>query len=358
MASFLSAEEFDELGHEMYDSGEYERALEVLREGLGSYPDDVDLLVGMAYVRLAREEFAWALHAFESALRIDEEHEDAWVGLGETLLKFGRVDEALACFDRVDDLGVADDLEVGLAIGRALYREGLYEEARDRFDAVADAHPESAQVRAALAYALHAVGSVRQARRELGRALRLEPGFHEARIFLGHLLHDLGEHRAALLELEKVPPSEHWDPVSIWRVLELLRDHRGVRGDGDLQPWRDRLAELQGEPDEIDHLLAEVEVAFDAGEMAFGPEQRTGAGVRVRTADGAVLFGSWEEVLHQLRDVLSGSHESPEAFMIRTAEEIRRLTGWILPCDDAEAFLRESVRLGFLQLEEPPGSPH
>jgi Flp pilus assembly protein TadD len=357
MASFLSSEEFDELAHELYEAGDYDRALEVLREGLASYPEDVDLLVGMAYVRLAREEFAWARNAFEAALRMEEEHEDAWVGLGETLLKFGRVDEALACFDRVEDLGVADELEVGLAIGRALYREGLYEEARDRFQGISSLHPGSAQVRAALAYALHALGEVRPARRELGRALRIDPGFHEARVFLGHLLYDLGEQRAALRELEKVPPAEHWDPVSVWRVLELVRSFRPDAGGEALDPWRLRIAELQGEPDAIDHLLAEVEVSFDSDEVPGDRPVRAGARVHVRTADGAVLSGSWDEVLHQLRDVLSGSHESLEAFMIRTAEEIRRLTGRILPCDDAEAFLRESARLGFLELEEPPGSP-
>ncbi|HYJ81113.1 MAG TPA: tetratricopeptide repeat protein, partial [Longimicrobiaceae bacterium] len=124
--SFLGAEEFDEQAHRLYESGDYEDALGVLRDGLRQHPDSVLLHVGLGYVRIAREEYAWARSSFQTALEHDPEYEDAWVGLGETLLKFGRVDEALRCFTTVDAMGLADDLELGLTMGRALYREGLF----------------------------------------------------------------------------------------------------------------------------------------------------------------------------------------------------------------------------------------
>ena len=59
--SFLSSEEFDEQAHQLYDAGEYERALEVLREGLRrSMVDEGFDVVGEAdngeeAVRLAAE---------------------------------------------------------------------------------------------------------------------------------------------------------------------------------------------------------------------------------------------------------------------------------------------------------------
>ena len=112
--SFLSSEEFDEQAHQLYEAGEYDQALEVLREGLRRYPDAVDLHVGIGYIRMAREEYAWAHRSFQGALELDSEHEDAWVGLGETLLKFGRVDQALECFAQIDAMGLGDDLELGL----------------------------------------------------------------------------------------------------------------------------------------------------------------------------------------------------------------------------------------------------
>lgn len=98
---FLSSEEFDERAHRFYESGEYEVALEVLREGVRQHPDSALLHVGIGYVRIAREEYAWARRSFETALEIDEEYEDAWVGLGETLLKFGDVEGALRDLERV-----------------------------------------------------------------------------------------------------------------------------------------------------------------------------------------------------------------------------------------------------------------
>jgi Flp pilus assembly protein TadD len=365
---FLSSEEFDEQAHQLYNTGDYEQALDVLREGLRRYPDAVDLHVGIGYVRLAREEFAWARQSFEQALSVDPEHEDAWVGLGEALLKFGRLEEGLRCFARVEELGLGEDLELGLAVGRALYREALFRESRQRLAALAVAHPESAEVRAALGYTLHALGDDLGARRELRAALRLDAELHEVRIYLSHLLFERGDMAAALREMERVPPAEHWDPLSLWRFIELKCSLEGCdEEDPLLTPWRERWAELQQEPDEIDHLLAEVEAAFEeaGGEPTpihpsgshllppLEPEPPARPGVhRVRTADGRTFTGTWEEIVLHMRDTLSDPSEPIAAFMHRAAQRVRNLTGCDLPCDDPEAFLRESARIGLLRIED------
>jgi TolA-binding protein len=36
---FLSSEEYDERAHQLYNEGQYDDALEVLREGLALYPN-------------------------------------------------------------------------------------------------------------------------------------------------------------------------------------------------------------------------------------------------------------------------------------------------------------------------------
>ncbi|HEX7243173.1 MAG TPA: tetratricopeptide repeat protein, partial [Longimicrobiaceae bacterium] len=318
---FLSSEEYDERAHRFYETGEYDVALEVLREGIRQHPDSALLHVGVGYVRIAREEYAWARGSFETALEIDEEYEDAWVGLGETLLKFGDVEGALRCIGRIDAMGLSDDLEIGLAIGRALYREGLFTHARHRFTALVAAHPDSAEVAAARGYTLHALGDDIGARRELRRALRLESSLHEARIYLAHLLYDRGDAEGALRELERVPPQEHWDTLSVWRFIDLKCSQDGwTETDDALAPWRTRLEELEGEPDEIEHLLAEVEASFEAASedpaeralarleqvealvralppaptpLALPASVQTGAH-RVRTPEGRVFSGSWE----------------------------------------------------------------
>jgi Flp pilus assembly protein TadD len=387
--SFLSSEEYDELAHKHYDVGEYDEALGVLREGLAQYPDSVLLQVGLGYTRVAREEYAWARQCFERALELDAEYEDAWVGLGETLLKFGKVDEALRCFARIDEMGLADDLELGLTVGRALYREGLFTDARARFAALSASHPDSAELAAARGYTLHALGDDLGARRELRRAVRLDGDLHEARIYLSHLLHDRGDLRAALGELEQVPPQEHWDTLSVWRYIELKMQMDALaEDDAWFAPWRERLAELEAEPDDIDHLLAEVEASFEgvvdeqaqaalelSAQMDFimkilGPapaapsaspvpstpaeEPRTADAAgehRIRTAEGSVFEGSWDDIVRGMRDSCGEPQITLTAFMRRAARQIRERTGRDVPCDDAEAFLKAGARMGLLQIE-------
>ncbi|MBV9774599.1 MAG: tetratricopeptide repeat protein [Gemmatimonadetes bacterium] len=373
---FLSSEEYDERAHRFYESGEYDQALEVLNEGIILHPDSTLLHVGIGYVRIAREEYAWARRSFETALEVDDEYEDAWVGLGETLLKFGEIEDALRCFARIDAMGLSDDLEIGLAVGRALYREGLFTHARHRFTALVAAHPEHPEVAAARGYTLHALGDDVGARRELRRALRLDPELHEARIYLSHLLYDRGDTAGALQELERVPPAEHWDTLSVWRFIDLKCSLEGVQeGDASLAPWHARLEELEGEPDEIEHLLAEVEAAFEIGstEPAERPlalaEQverltralppapsfpQVGPGEaahRVSTEEGRVFSGSWEEIVVAMRDASSHPGDSLAAFMLRSAERVRERTGRRLPCDDAESFVRGIAEMGLVRID-------
>ena len=46
---FLSSEEYDERAHQLYNEGQYDEALTVLREGLALYPNAVELHVGQGF---------------------------------------------------------------------------------------------------------------------------------------------------------------------------------------------------------------------------------------------------------------------------------------------------------------------
>jgi len=258
---FLGSEEYDEHAHRLYDNGEYDRALEVLKDGLILYPTSVDLLVGLGYTRLAREEFVWAKHAFEKALALEPDNEDALAGLGETLLRFGRHQEALRLFRKIRVDGASSaDLDLLLSIGRALYREKLFEDALTFFDEAIAWFPESADAFAARAYTMHRLDHAEEALHDLRHALCLDPDHYEARIYLGHLLYDRGEWRGALAQFEQVPPAEHWDTLAVCRVVELKRSLYGYQpGHPELLLWDARLEELAAVADPIDELLAEIE---------------------------------------------------------------------------------------------------
>src|SRR5256885_6180329 len=150
---FLSSDEYDERAHQLYNEGQYDDAIDTLREGLGLYPHAVELHVGMGYARLAREEFAWARRAFEEARGLDPDHEDTLAGLGEVLLKFGDRAGALAWFEDVLGLGFQDDHDLMLQIGRALFREAVLDQARRFFEGALNAHPDSADASAGAGYA-------------------------------------------------------------------------------------------------------------------------------------------------------------------------------------------------------------
>lgn len=353
---FLSSEEYDERAHRLYNDGDYDRALDTLKEGLVLYPNSVDLHVGLGYTRLAREEFAWAKQCFDKALVLDPDHEDALVGLGEVLLRLGRKDDALELFGRVRRGSCADDLDLLLSMGRALYRDQLFEEARDVFTDATVLHPDSADAFAALAYTYHRLGQEGAARRELRRALKLDPQLHEARVYLGHLLYDRSEWESALRHFERVPPAEHWDGMAIGRLLELKRSLHGLRpGDPELLAWERRRDELEAEVDPVDELLAEVEQRIqDSAARPAGapPTGRAGRSAhRVRTPDGRVFAGSWLDIVRQLRDELGHPDESVAQFMRRQADEQRARTGVGIPADDPESFVRASARAGLLRIE-------
>jgi Flp pilus assembly protein TadD len=360
---FLSSEEYDEKAHRLYNDGDYDGALEMLREGLSLYPNAVELYVGLGYARLAREEFAWARRSFREALSLDPAHEDALVGMGEVLLRLGDQGKALAHFREVREMGFDEDVELMLTMGRALYREGLYPQARDFFSKAVSVRPDFAETVAALAYCLHRIGDEVEASRHLRRALRLDPDLHEARVYLGHLLYDRGDWEAALREFERVSPLDHWDSLAVWRIIELKRALWEMEvGDTRLVPWEDRLEELEAALDPIDQLLAEIEASATGADLAPGADigqlelfkasDEPDRCYQVRLPDGQLLRGSWLDIVRQMRDLAGFSHEPITQYMKRLAERWHEQRGVEVPCTDPVSFIRAAVQAGLLALEE------
>lgn len=366
---FLSSDEYDDRAHQLYNEGRYDEAIEVLREGLSLYPTAVELQVGMGYARLAREEFAWARRSYEEALALDPDHEDALAGLGEVLLKFGDRAGAVACFERILRLGFQDDHDLMLQVGRALFREGVLDQARRFFEVALTAHADSAEAAACVGYAAHRLGDEGGALYWLRRALELDPAQAEARIYLANLLYDRGEYEAALFHLERTEPDDHIDSLAIWRLLELKRSvYRLAEDDPDLASWHARLGELAGQATSEDLLLAEIEAIGSDG-VRRDPRQlelfgtlltelqgmRKGAGGgeihRVRTRGGATYTGTWEEIVRQMKDdTVEWAGGSLADYMAASARLGRRETGVVIPATDAESFIRGSAEAGLLRI--------
>lgn len=377
---FLSSEEYDERAHQLYNEGQYDEALDVLREGLTLYPSAVELHVGVGYARLAREEFAWARKSFEEALVLDSDHEDALAGLGETLLKFGQRPAALRSFRRTLELGYQDDIDLMLQVGRALFREGLVAESREFFDVAVEQAPDMAEAVALVGYAQHRSGDDEAAIATLRRALQLDNDHVEARVYLGNILYDRGEYEAALYHLDRTSPEDHWDELGIWRLVELKKTiYRLKDDDSELTPWQERLTELAGEPDDIDEMLAEIEhkVEQEEEKAARGQLELFGGLLTdladkkqdpappapvarkekekeehtVETSDGAPFIGSWDEIVKAMRDSsTANAGRSLQEYMATEAKRYYRLTGVRIPTSDTESFIRGSANAGLLRI--------
>ena len=368
---FLSSDDYDERAHRLYTEGRYDEAVETLREGLQRYPQAVELHVGMGYARLAREEYLWSRRAFETALGLDPDQEDALAGWGEVLLKFGDRTGALACFDRILALGLREDRELMLQIGRALFREGALDQARRFFEFAITAHPESAEAAACVGYAAHRRADEGGALYWLRRALELDPAHAEARIYLANLLYDRGEYEAALFHLERTAPEDHFDGLGIWRLIELKKSvYRLGDRDPELVPWHLRLDELaRAEPEEL--LLAEIAALGPDGQVRDpqqlemfatllaelqGMKTRSGAADsreihRVSTVSGTTYVGTWEEIVRQMKDDAGEwAAGSLEQYMAATARRGRRQTGMAIPATDPESFIRGSADAGLLRI--------
>lgn len=369
---FLSSDDYDERAHRLYNEGQYDDAIETLREGLGLYPHAVELHVGMGYARLAREEFAWARRSFEEAVGLDPDHEDALAGLGEVRLKFGERAGAVDCFDHILQLGFRDDHDLMLQIGRALFRESVLDQARRFFEVAISAHADSAEAAACIGYAAHRLNDEGGALFWLRRALELDPGHGEARIYLANLLYDRGEYEAALFHLERTEPEDHFDGLAIWRLVELKRGvYRLNEDDPELTPWHDRLSELAGEASPEDLLLSEIEAIGTDGQVKDprqlelfgtlltelqGMRARAGAGGdgevhRITTVAGVTYVGTWEEIVRQMKDdAAEYAAGSVEQYMAASAQRGRRQTGVAIPATDPESFLRGSADAGLLRI--------
>lgn len=375
---FLSSEEYDERAHQLYNEGLYDDALDVLREGLTLYPNSVELHIGVGYARMAREEFAWARRSFEEALVLEPEHEDALAGLGETLLRFGQEDAATRCFTRIFELGYADDLDLMLQVGRALFREAstrervaLFELSLRFFEEAARQAPEAAEALACVGYAQHRLGDDTSSIASLRAAMQLDSDHAEARIYLANILYDRAEYEGALYHFEQTRPEDHWDELGIWRLIELKRSVYNLdENDPELTPWQTRVTELGEDMDELDELLVDLEPGersdADAegvsrhqiemfGTLLSGLAGRDTEGAaathQVVGVDGANYEGSWEEILTHMRDADTSREGSTlEDYMRGRARHVLTQTGIQLPSHDVESFLRASARAGLLRI--------
>ncbi|MBT8477750.1 MAG: tetratricopeptide repeat protein, partial [Gemmatimonadetes bacterium] len=204
-----------------------------------------------------------------------------------------------------------------------------------------------------LAYTFHRRGDGVQARMWLERCLELDAENHDARSLLANLFYEGGEPEKALEHLDRIPLGQLWDPVSVWRLVELVRAYREITdGARELDPYLKRLDELFVDPTPEERILLEVEME------AAGLTPLSTA-----TRDQLDLFGGdpemaptgqrmdWTGIVRAMCESSANPAQSIEEFMRETARRVRDMTGIDIPDDDPEAFLKASARAGVLHID-------
>ncbi len=352
---FWSPEEYDARAQKHYEAGDYDTALEILRRALVLHPNVVELHVSMGYAELAREEYLWARKAFEQALRLEADHEDALAGIGDALLKLGERARALQAFERVLELGFSGDADLLIGMGRALFREDLCDRAERMFRLAVESDPRSAEAAADLGFVVHRLGRQGEARKWLARALRLDSGHHDARALLGNLLYEAGDRRSALRHFERIPLHLLWDSLTIWRLVELTRAYGDEGASERIDACVRRLEELFSESTPEDRLLEEVELQLEPDGGApgspgqldlFRPVAEDAAG---RPEDRR---RDWAGIVQEMCRSSTNPDRTVEQYMRETASRLWARTGIRIPDDDPEAFLKASARAGVLHIPD------
>jgi tetratricopeptide (TPR) repeat protein len=252
---FESSKELEERGFRHWERFELEEALQVFTEGVKLYPADRKLRLGLAFTRLDLGDLPQARALFQEMLDSDPKDDESWWGLGRIHLLLSNYGEARYAFDQALHLGKPDE-RVLLDVAREWYLLGMYEESLEFYKRAVEAiapkkNPESQLGMGASAYWM----GQPQAEEYLLAALATDAAFHDARNFLANLYYSAKRYDDAREQFEKIPLEAQNDPVSIRRLMRLLRQ-KGLT-ESRLAPLKLALKRLNREQG-WDHFLNQI----------------------------------------------------------------------------------------------------
>jgi len=255
--AFESSKEIEERGFRHWERFELEEALQVFKIGVKQYPADRKLRLGLAFTHLDLGDLPQARNLFQELLESDPKDDESWWGLGRIHLLLSNYGEARYAFDQALHLGKPDE-RVLLDVAREWYLLGMYEESYDFYRRAVESAPEGGKKnpeallgQGASAYWL----SRKDAEALLQLALDQDPAFHDARNFIANLLYTAKRYDEAREHFEKIPLEAQNDPVSIRRLMRLLRQ-KGLT-ESRLAPLKLALKRLNREQG-WDHFLNQI----------------------------------------------------------------------------------------------------
>ena len=207
-----------------------DQAIATLRAVLAEDPDVIDawFMLGNAFFQKRGWEEAAA--AYRKTLEKKADHDYAMIGLADTLVATGRVDDAVLGYEAylARDPGNA---QVAYRLAQVLLDEGHNDEAEKAFRQTLGIEPETARAHVGLGVVAFRRKDLAGARREIARALEIDPKAGHARYNLALVLEEQGDlpgaaaaYRAEIADR----PTAYKAHFNLGRLLARLGDPRGA----------------------------------------------------------------------------------------------------------------------------------
>lgn len=194
-----------ELGRQLVGQGEFQRAVQFLlpRSRQENAPAEVHSLLGIAFLGLNNP--AVALKSFQTALKADDEDDDARLNLGYTLILVGKIKESREVLQAIlKRKKYLNTEKVHLNIGLGYMQEKNCTAASTHFNTALEVDPTYSAPYFNLGKCQTSAGRLREAQASFQRAVDFCPGCAEPQLELALVSARLGERNKALAQLEDV----------------------------------------------------------------------------------------------------------------------------------------------------------
>jgi len=165
------------IGRSYYNESKFQQAYIEFQKALEINPKDTEVINGIGIIQLVQfEDFEKAIEYFERALKVDKNFSEAWNNLGVAYEKTGKIDEAIASYNKAVANPMYRNPEKAYnSLGRIYYRSRQYDKAIDSLTSalrrVNDYYPSYYN----LALCYNAKGYYGDAASALMRAIELDP---------------------------------------------------------------------------------------------------------------------------------------------------------------------------------------
>jgi arylsulfatase A-like enzyme/predicted Zn-dependent protease len=205
-------------------------ALGLLTEVIASDPKVVDAWYMMGNLYFKKHDWAQAAEHYRRALAMRPDHDYAMIGLADTLVATGRIDDAVVGYRRFleKDPGNA---QISYRLAQVMLDDGRTDDAAAQFRRTLEIEPKTASAEVGLAVAASRKSDLPEARRAIDRALAIDPAARHARFNLALVLEAEGDPAGAVREYRA--EVEAWPGAyKAWFNLGRLLGKMGQPQDG------------------------------------------------------------------------------------------------------------------------------